>query len=178
MTLALGKMLQTIDEEIRFLCCILNFKLKMESDKYEFNFMATKSFFQKCKNWLQNTEMFERPRKKLAGRWQLFEYYIDAGEELLHFEERELTLSKDVMTLEIHDEGKYANVSTLSIEAIQRLQGGEWSTSKNYITFLDPENFRNHVEFQYAFEKGNLKLLRKDTFGKIEFFGFFKPLDV
>lgn len=140
--------------------------------------MAAKSFFQKCKNWLQSTEMFERPQKKLPGRWQLFEYYVDAGEELLHFEEGELKLNKDVMTLGIHDEGQYTNVSTLSIKAIQSLQGGEWSISKNYITFLDPDNFRNHVEFQFAFEKGNLKLLRKDAFGKIEFFGFFKALDV
>ncbi len=139
--------------------------------------MAIKSFFFNFRNWLQSTEMFEQPVKKVPGTWQLYEYYIDAGEELLHFNEDELIINKDKCKLEIGATGDFACTSTIPVKVIQGLQKGTWSVSKNYITFIVSGNFRDNVAFQFAFEKGNLKLLKKDAFGKIDFFGFFKRIN-
>jgi hypothetical protein len=51
---------------------------------------------------------------------------------------------------------------------------GNWKRSKNYLTLSDSRNPGHTLEFQFAFEKENLKLLKKDSGGKIEIFGFFR----
>lgn len=137
--------------------------------------MTAKSFFLKIGVWLQSTELFERPRKKLPGKWQLFEYFVDEKAELLHFEEKDLKASKQFFDLEFLEQN-YSRQSNIPIPLIENSKSGKWSTSKNFVTLLDEENFRESTEFQFAFEKGNLKLLKKNAFGKIEFFGFFRKL--
>jgi hypothetical protein len=137
--------------------------------------MTAKSFFLKIGVWLQSTELFERPRKKLPGKWQLFEYFVDEKAELLHFEEKDLKASKQFFDLEFLEQN-YSRQSNIPIPLIENSKSGKWSTAKNFVTLLDEENFRESTEFQFAFEKGNLKLLKKNAFGKIEFFGFFRKL--
>ncbi|WP_346861552.1 hypothetical protein [uncultured Draconibacterium sp.] len=138
--------------------------------------MTTKSFFLKIGGWLQATEMFERPRKKLPGKWQLYEYFVDEKEELLHFEEKELKARSQLFELEFSEQS-YSRQSNIPISLIQNSKNGKWSVAKNFVTLLDAENFRDSIEFQFAFEKGNLKLLKKNAFGKIEFFGFFRKIN-
>lgn len=122
------------------------------------------------------TEMFERPSKKIPGKWRLYEYYLDGDRELLHFEEAALKENRQGFEIEFEAEGKFLQEVTVPVEILENLENGTWSISRNFITLLHPENFRNNIEFQFAFEKGNLKLLKKDKLGKIEFFGFFRKV--
>ncbi|NOR75224.1 MAG: hypothetical protein GQ525_08690 [Draconibacterium sp.] len=131
----------------------------------------------KINSFLQSTEMFARPSKQLPGKWQLFEYYIDEVKELKHVNSEMLTSGKQNWDIEFTENGKYTHSCNLPISLILEIENGSWSTSKNFITLNHPSNFRKNVEFQFAFEKDNLKLLKKDTFGKIEFFGFFRKLN-
>lgn len=138
--------------------------------------MTTKTFFSKIGSLLQSTEMFEHPRKKIPGKWQLCEYFVDEGKELVHLQEEELKARKASFEIEFQ-EGSFTHFSNIPLTVIQRIKNGKWSVAKNFITLIDDENFRNNTEFQFAFEKGKLKLLKKDPFGKIEFFGFFTKQD-
>ncbi|WP_346862876.1 hypothetical protein [uncultured Draconibacterium sp.] len=138
--------------------------------------MTAKLFFLKIGGWLQATEMFERPRKKFPGKWQLFEYFVDEKEELLHFEEKDLKARNQFFEIEFLEQN-YSRQSNIPVSLIESSKSGKWSTAKNFVTLLDEENFRESTEFQFAFEKGNLKLLKKNAFGKIEFFGFFRKIN-
>lgn len=139
--------------------------------------MEKKTGISAIMNWLGTTEMFARPSKQLPGKWQLFEYYVDTDEKLLNFNEELLKNNKMVMTIEFNENGKFVRESNLPISIIQNIEAGEWSIYKNFISLIHPKNFRNNVEFQFACEKGKLKLLKKDKLGKIEFFGFFKSIN-
>lgn len=136
--------------------------------------MKLNSFFSKIFGWLQSTEMFARPRKQLSGKWQLFEYYFETEKELNHISEELLKTKKQQWNIEFIEDDKYFQNSNLSIPLISTIENGDWSISKNFITLIHPKNFRKNIEFQFAVEKGNLKLLKKDGLGKIEFFGFFR----
>jgi hypothetical protein len=138
--------------------------------------MEKEPVFSAIFKWLGRTELFARPSKKLPGKWKLYEYYVDVKDELLHFEEKMLAENRQGFEIEFNAEGNFVHSSSLPLSIIQNLENGEWSVSRNFITLMHPKNFRDNVEFQFAFEKGNLKLLKKDAFGNIEFFGFFKPI--
>lgn len=140
--------------------------------------MNRTSIIDKISNLLQSTEMFVRPSKKLPGKWQLYEYYIDEAKELKHVKSEQLTSEKQNWNIEFTTEGeKYIHNSNLSVPLISKIESGLWNISKNFITIIHPQDFRKNIKFQFAFEKGDLKLLKKDEFGKIEFFGFFKKTD-
>lgn len=121
--------------------------------------------------------MFARPSKLLPGKWQLFEYYVDEGEDLLNFKEEKLKEKQEGWMIEFAADEKFTHQGKLSVDLISGIENGVWSISRNYVTIIHPTNFRNNVEFQFAIEKNQLKLLKKDAFGKIEFFGFFKRLN-
>lgn len=133
-------------------------------------------FFTSIFNWLKSTEMFARPSKQLPGKWELFEYYIDTEDELLHFTTDQLKDGKLIWNIDFNENENYSHKCNLPVSLISEMKDGIWNISKNYITFLSPENFRNSIEFQFAIEKKTLKLLKKDPFGKIEFFGFFNKI--
>jgi len=140
--------------------------------------MNRTSIITKINNLLQSTEMFARPSKKLPGKWQLYEYYIDDAKDLKHINSEQLKYEKQNWDIEFIAEGeKFIHNSNLPVSLISLIENSSWSVSKNFITLNHPQNFTQNVEFQFAFEKGNLKLLKKDNSGKIEFFGFFKKLD-
>ena len=138
--------------------------------------MEKKSVFSVFRNWLGATEMFARPSKRLPGKWQLFEYFFDSETELINMKEQELKAENQYLKFEFEEE-YYKLKSNLSIQLIQNIENGNWSFTKNFITLIQPEDFRKNIEFQFAIDKGVLKLLRKDAFGKIEFFGFFRKVD-
>lgn len=139
--------------------------------------MTIKTFFLKFVDWLKSPEVFGSISKKIPGKWLLFEYYIDSKDELLNFTEEDLKEHNQSLHIEILSDESFYWTCNLPVSLFQNIESGKWSRAKNYITFIQPDNFRDNVEFQFAFEKGNLKLLKKDAFGKIEFFGFFKKLN-
>ena len=139
--------------------------------------MEKKSIFSTLFDWLRSTEMFARPSKKIPGKWQLYEYYTEPDKKLVNIKEKQLIKENLFFEIGFYDKGKYAQKTNLSIPIISHIENGTWSISKNYITLIHPEDFRKNIEFQFAFENGNLKLLNRDTLGKIEFFGFFRRED-
>lgn len=144
--------------------------------------MKATSVFARISNWLASPEVFGSIKKKIPGEWVLYEYYFDEKEKLIHQTEAELKVSGESLQIQFHAEESFRTTSKLALRVFDRLKEGNWSVHRNYITLLDSKDFRNNLEFQFAFEKENLKLLKKDKMGKIEFFGFFRsanpPKDV
>jgi hypothetical protein len=139
--------------------------------------MNIKTAFSRFSGWLMSTEMFSRPSKQLPGQWILFEYYLDKGEDLLNVKEEELKRKNENWTIEFAERDKFLQQGNLSINLISGIENGVWSISRNFVTIINPSDFRKNVEFQFAIQKNQLKLLKKDGFGKIEFFGFFRKLE-
>ncbi len=139
--------------------------------------MSTKLFFEKIGKTLQRIELFERPKKKIPGKWQMYEYFVDKEEELVHQQADDLKANDEYFVIEF-TEDNFIQSATLPLSFIQDGKNGKWAIRKNFILLIDESNFRNNVEYQFAFEKGNLKLLKKDAAGKIEFFGFFNKLNL
>ena len=138
--------------------------------------MNLKSLFTIFLNWLQSTEMFAQPTKKLPGKWILWEYYTEPGKELIHVEENQLKEQQLFWEAEFTEDEKFFHKTNIAVPLLSDISNGTWGRSKNYITIIHPKDFRKNVEFQFAIDKENLKLLKKDAFGKIEFFGFFRKI--
>ena len=138
--------------------------------------MTGKSIFLKLYLWLASTDVFGRLSKKIPGKWKLYEYYRDSGNDLIHVREPYLKKINELLWIEFSDDEEFSLKTNLPISLFQTVQG-RWNVRRNFITLTDSSDFRNNIEFQYAFEKGMLKLLKKDRFGKIEFFGFFARID-
>lgn len=117
-----------------------------------------------------------KKNNSLPGRYKLYEYYTDAAEELINVKEAQITSEKIFWDIGFGEDGKYKNDTNLDIPLVKGIGPGNWSRSKNFVTLLHPGDFRRNVEFQFAFEKGNLKLLKKDVTGKIIVFAFFRRL--
>ena len=136
--------------------------------------MQSKIKFKRIVNWLGSTEMFARPSKKLPGKWILFEFYHEPDKKLIHKTKDQIKKERIVWEIEFDAQENYTHNTNLDIPVVSKITSGTWSRSKNFITLIHPVNFRDNVEFQFAIEKENLKLLKKDALGKIEFFGFFR----
>ncbi len=139
--------------------------------------MKVKTAFSAFLNWIKSSEMFARPSKQLPGKWELFEYFVDKDDDLLNVKESQLKEMREGWTIEFAEEEKFIHEGKLSVDLISGIENGVWSISRNFVTIIHPTNFRNNVEFQFAIERNRLKLLKKDAFGKIQFFGFFKKLE-
>ncbi|MDX8338655.1 hypothetical protein SLH46_05645 [Draconibacterium sp. IB214405] len=138
--------------------------------------MKIKSIFSKFVSWLKSPEVFGSKKKLIPGKWHLFEYYVDEGEELLHFDADALKKNKVLFVFSFLENHEFIEAGNAPVKILEGTTEGKWSIARNFITLINPKDFRNNIEFQYAFEKGNLKLLKKDAMGKIEFFGFFKRM--
>lgn len=136
--------------------------------------MEKKSAFATLFDWIKSTELFERPSKKIPGKWKLYEYYIEPEDQLLNFKEERISKENILFEIEFQENGNYIQNNNMNVPLISKIENGNWSTSKNFITLINPNDFRNNTEFQFAFEEGKLKLLKREITGKIEFFGFFK----
>jgi len=137
--------------------------------------MFKQSILSKIYSWLCSPEVFGRVAKKIPGNWQLFEYYRDTEDELVHIQESDLAQSNEALLIDFLPQNEFCLTAKISVPIFPTERKGVWSVNRNFITLVDAKDFRNNTEFQFAFGKGNLKLLKKDKFGKIEFFGFFKP---
>lgn len=130
-------------------------------------------FFISTLNWLRSTEMFARPSKQIPGGWQLAEYYVETDDELQNVPEEQLNARKEIWNIIFSDDNNYAQQCNLPVSLLSDIKDGNWKISKNYITLTSNSNI---LEFQFAIEKEQLKLLKKDEKGRIEFFGFFNRL--
>ena len=138
--------------------------------------MKTKAAFRNLVSWLKTTELFMDPDQILPGKWSLYEYYTEPGKELIHIEEKQLLEARQAWTIEFTADRKYRCEANMPVILVSGIKSGNWNRSKNFLTFLNTPNPADRTEFQFALEKGNLKLLKKDTSGKIEIFGFFRKV--
>ncbi len=139
--------------------------------------MRSKNVFYNFFNWLNSTEFFARPSKKIPGKWILKEFYFEPENELVHFGEDRLKNENLFWELEFFGVGQFNHRSHLSIPLIDNLASGNWSRSRNFITLAHPADSEKSIEFQFAIEKDILKLLKKDSLGQIQFFGFFRKMN-
>ena len=121
--------------------------------------------------------MFARPSRQLPGKWKLFEFYTEPDGELIHKKEEQLKEEQLFMEVEFLGNGDFSYNSNLPVNFISDHRKFSWSTERNYITLIHSDDFRKNQEFQFAIEKEVLKILKKDSFGKIILFGFFRKTD-
>lgn len=139
--------------------------------------MRLQNIFTSVILWLKTSEMFARPSKQLPGKWRLFEYYTEKNGELVNVKETQLKQQDIFWEIEFGENGDFRQQTNSPTGFIENSGTNQWSLSKNYITFMNPADFRKNEEFQFAVEKGTLRLLKKDFTGKIELFGFFRKLE-
>lgn len=136
--------------------------------------MESKSMFKRLAEWSHLFAGFERNVERIIGKWQLYEYYVDTRDGLLNVKEEELIRSNVMLVLSLLENREILFAGKFPVADFCRIEEGMWRISKNYITFSNRKNSDDTVEFQFAFEKGELKLLHKNAKGEILFFGFFK----
>jgi hypothetical protein len=139
--------------------------------------MNKTSAFTSFIHWLNTTEMFARPSKQLPGRWKLFEYYSEPEGELINVKESQLKEKQNFWEIEFGMHGGFIQKTNLPVQFLNGIESSKWDYSKNFILLFHPEDTGKKVKIQFAIEKGNLKLLKKDVKGRIEFFGFFRKLE-
>lgn len=139
--------------------------------------MENKISFKKIRDWLKAGEMFARPSKMLPGKWQLFEYYYDSVADLVNIKETELQLNKSKMLIEFNADNTLTIEENLKIEIFRNFEKGNWLRKRNFVTFINNEKHEKNLTFQFDADTEKLKLLKKDTKGRIDFFGFFKRIE-
>jgi hypothetical protein len=139
--------------------------------------MRRQAIFSSVIHWLKSTEMFARPSKQLPGKWRLFEYYTEKSGELVNVKEDHLKQQDIFWEIEFDKEGGFQQKSGLAINFLEGLESSGWLVSKNFITLIYRDDSHRNEEFQFAIVNDMLKLLKKDTSGKIIFFGFFRKLN-
>ena len=135
--------------------------------------MENKISFKKVFNWLKSSEMFARPSKQIPGLWHLIEYYVEADGELQNIKESQLKSENKYWNIEFTNDSSFIHHSNLKVFLVSEIKNGSWNISGNFITLNSSENSGNIVKFQFAIAKNQLRLLKKDAKGGIEFFGFF-----
>ena len=139
--------------------------------------MKKKLVFPSLIKWLYSTEMFARPSKQLPGRWRLFEYYSEPGEQLVNMKEEHLEKSGYYWKIDFEEFGQFSQEMNLPVQFLTDTPVCNWQTSRNFLTLSSIEIMDIKKEFQFAISSGSLKLLQKDTDGKIIFFGFFSKIE-
>jgi len=139
--------------------------------------MNIESHFSNFISWLGNTELFERPLRQIPGKWQLYEYYIEPENRLIHFKEDQLINENLYWEIEFAEEEQLFQKTNILLPFSNETGELKWKRSGIYITFIDSGSSWENIQFRYAVAKSELRLLKKDTSGKIEFFGFFKRIN-
>ena len=136
-----------------------------------------KSFSNKFINWLKSTELFARPSKQIVGEWQLVEYYVDTEDKLINISEKQLKDDDRFWRINFLKEKYFRQQNNLNIKVIENIENGNWETTRNFVMLYGMEKLKQSFEFQFAIERDQLKLLKKDKKGRIEFFGFFTRIN-
>jgi len=127
-------------------------------------------------SWLKSTELFARPAKEIPGKWQLFEYYTETEGELVHLKEKQLKEMNQYWHIEFNSGGQVIHTSNLPVSFLHGSEHDNWQIIRNFITLYSSEKIQDDIKFQFAIEKQQLKLLKKDPSGRIEIFGFFRKM--
>ncbi len=138
--------------------------------------MKKSTIFSALLRWYHKIKWPEHPKKRIAGKWQLFEYYMDKEDELLHFDEGSLKSNKVLFFLSFLENNELILTGNSPVELLNINDKLKWSISRNYLYCNHSGDVNYDLKFQFAFNKGDLKLLKKDKAGKIEFFGFFRKV--
>lgn len=128
-------------------------------------------------NWLKSSEMFARPSRQIPGKWQLTEYYTETEFELRNMTGSQLKAAGEFWDIEFKSGKVYLQNGNIPVPVISGIKNGNWFISKNFITLTSSGDSVQNVEFQFAIENEMLKMLKKNTLGRIDFFGFFKKLE-
>lgn len=126
--------------------------------------------------WLNAVELFFHPSKQLPGKWKLFEYYTEPGNKLVNLKEEQLKKENQYWEINFERQGQLSQLTNLPVQFPEGISSCYWSVSRNFITWIGVEDSNKKEEFQYALVSGVLKLLKKKSDGKIEFFGFFRKI--
>ena len=110
----------------------------------------------------------------LLCKWSLYEYYIDQEDGLLNMKEERLQSEGLFWYIEFHDNGTLKFDSNLKVSLIEGMNPSAWEKSKSIVNLTDDNVNNKSIKFQYAFDKGNLKMLKKHPSGQIEIFAFFR----
>jgi len=127
-------------------------------------------------SWVKTSELFLNPEKLLPGKWLLYEYYTEPGKELIHLERNQLSEKNLTWTIEFSPDRTFTYAANLPVALVKGVKSGNWQRDRNFLTLKNSSDPADQAEFQFAIEKENLKLLKKDSLGKIEVFGFFRKV--
>jgi hypothetical protein len=132
------------------------------------------SLLSRFRQWIQSAEIFLRPSQKIIGRWLLFEYYTEPGDELINVKQDKLIKDKLFLEMEFDSRGIVNQDSNLEVSFWEDMGLYNWRLSGNFLKLSSPCDNSKSEKFQYSVQKNYLKLLKKDINGKIIFFGFFR----
>jgi hypothetical protein len=85
-----------------------------------------------------------------------------------------MIVNKFFWILRFTKEGSFFQNSSPGINFLEETSICRWRLLQNFLKLYDQKDLHIKELSQYAFEKDNLKLLKKDNDGKIMSFGFFK----
>lgn len=108
----------------------------------------------------------------------MFEFYYDDDDNnLVHYDESRIKTEKLFYEINFAENKIFKHQTNLfSVPLISKLKDGRWNISRNFVTVINPDNL--DCKFQFAIDKGVLKLLKKNSAGRIELFGFFRKQNV
>lgn len=135
--------------------------------------MKIVSFFASFLDRLNLRESLIHPDKKIAGKWQLYEYYTESNNQLFHFNRSQIKQDGKRMVIEFTEEGEFTVHANLELPVLNEEDDLKWNRQRNFISIYRSGFPDSSTEFQFAFQKDNFKLLNKNTAGEIQFFGFF-----
>lgn len=127
--------------------------------------------------WLYSTEMFARPSRQLPGRWRLFECYTEPGDQLENLKEEDLKQSGYHWEIEFEEYGRLSQQKNFPVKFLTDTSECNWQIARNFLKLNLSGTPETMEIFQFAISRGELKLLQKDTDGKIIFFGFFRKIE-
>ena len=136
--------------------------------------MKRTSVFAALIQWITSAGLSFRPSRQIPGKWKLYEYYTEKDNELINLKEEQIVKCRQYWELYFETNGQLEQKTNLPVVFLSKAKRVKWHTSRNYIKLMDADERDQKVDFQYAVAGENLKLLKKDEKGRIEFFGFFR----
>lgn len=138
--------------------------------------MKNECVFSKIRDWLKSTELFSRPSLEVPGVWHLFEYYAEPEGHLVHFIEGDMVEKHLYWEIALDSEGRFRQKSNLPIQLFPGNGICNWHIKSNFIILSHPQTREKGEKYQFAMDRRVLKLLKKDSSGRIEIFGFFRKV--
>ena len=125
-------------------------------------------------NFIQKKVKVYKDRNSLLGSWGLDEFYTDQGGQLLHVDQQKLKSENHLWELSFFEKGRLKHSSNLGIQGLQDIGFRQWKRERNYVALMADNPLKVCIRYQFAIDKGILKLLKKEKNGAIVIFAFFK----